>query len=87
MNYTKKLAIIPIVLTSLTILGAAINLVIPWSYLTIFFGIIRRFVMVFDFAWDTTTLWLLVGLYLQVEVVYWLFKATVLFVSFFVRNK
>ena len=82
----KKIAIFPIILVALTTLGAAINAVVPWDYLTIFFGIIRRFVLVFDFTWDTITMLLLVGLAFSVEVSYWAFRALLLIAHLFIKK-
>jgi len=86
-SFLKSVAFIPVLLGAMLALGYAINTLVPFEYLTIFFGIIRRFGSVFDFIWDTTTLWLLVGLRLQIEVVYWLFRGTITLLTFFFNDK
>lgn len=79
------ISIIPLIIIGLRVLGGAVNSILPWDNLTIFFGIVQRFGNVFAFTWDVQTLWTLVGLSLLLELQYWFFRIY-LFVSTYFLN-
>ena len=70
-NVFIKVGIFSGILTVLYVLGVAINGVFPWSYLTIFFTLIRQMLLLMSWLIDTDTLLLLVGLSFGVRVAYW----------------
>jgi hypothetical protein len=79
----KTIGLVGLVIVGLSLLGVAINNILPWSWLTDFFRIIRHFVGIFDFMWDTSTFFVIIGLGLLVEVAYWVFKAVMWAIRWF----
>lgn len=79
----KTLAIIGIIISGLTILGATINEIVPWIWLTNFFIIIKFLIRIFDFMIDTDTLITLIGLILTIDAAYWVFKGVMLIIHYF----
>lgn len=71
----KNLLVLSIVVGALMIVGFALNSLIPWQYLDYLFIIIRHFAFLFDFFWDTTTLFVLVGISFLIEVSIWGYRA------------
>jgi len=72
---------VPVILALITGFSVAINTLIPWSWLTVFFALIRRLVMIFDPMIDTDTLWTVIGITLTIDISYWVFKAGVLVIK------
>lgn len=83
LKISDRVALMGLVLSGLLALGYALNQVIPWIWLTYFFVILRRLLLLFDFMWDTNTLITLVAISFSVQVIIWSFKATMAVVAFF----
>jgi len=79
----KQVGLLGLIIGALLILGTAINAIIPWSWLTNLFIIIRKTTIIFDFMWDMDTLFTLVAISLSIQVALWLYRATVVVVNFF----
>lgn len=79
----RVLGIITLGIAALSILGAAVNAIIPWQWITDFFSIIKHFANIADFMWDTTTLFILISLSLSILIAYWLFKGTMAVIRYF----
>jgi len=79
----KTISMITLLITALSVLGGAINSFFAWDWLTSFFGIIRSYASVFDFMFDTTTLWILVGYSFLIEASIWLLRGTILIIRYF----
>lgn len=86
-NIVKQIALVSLVVLILTLLGAVIDAIIPWSWLTYFFTIIRNGVGIIDFMWDTDTMFTLIALSLSIVISVWAFKAGLLAISYFKHNK
>jgi len=52
-------------------IGQAVNKLIPWEYITIFFGMIRQWSSLIDFIFPTDTLWQIVGLIFSIYPFIW----------------
>lgn len=57
----KKMVIVGLVMGALSILGAAINAAIDWSWLVAVFKVFRVLLNPVDFVFDTTTLITVLG--------------------------
>jgi hypothetical protein len=81
----KQIALFTLIPLGLGLIFPAINKY--WDFqiemLTVVFAFFRRLIGVFDFAFDTTTLFLLLTIVLNILVGYWLFKAYNVIAKFF----
>ncbi len=75
MGALLQLIKITVIITFLTGLlygiGQAVNVLIPWNNITIFFGMIRQWSSLIDFIFPTTTLWKIVGLVFSIYPFIW----------------
>lgn len=62
-------------ITIASVFGIAVNELIPWDWLTFGFTILRKTIMLLDFAIDTSTLFSILTITLNISVAYWLFLA------------
>jgi hypothetical protein len=69
----KIITTILIVLGALTGLGYGLNNIIPWNWLDNMFIIIRKTVMLLDFAVDTQVLFACITIWINISVLYWLY--------------
>lgn len=69
----KIIATILIVLGPLTALGYGLNNLIPWTWLDTIFIIIRKTVMLLDFAVDTQVLFACITIWINISVLYWVY--------------
>lgn len=83
MKILKPTAFIGALLVALRILGGVINNLIPWTWLTSFFSIMRWGLGLLDFMWDTDTLIIVIGLVLAINVAYWAFKGVLAVINYF----
>lgn len=87
-NLFKNLIIMLVVVLALVGFGEITNELIPWVWLVYFFGIIRNLSSLFDFFWDTDTLFVLVGISFYIEMTYWTIRAILAIIkgTGFVKN-
>jgi len=85
-NILKNITVIVFVVGILEAIGLTINAIIPWNYLTTTFSVIRYFLNIFSFIWDTDTLILLIGISFSIQVSIWTYKAGLIVVNFFKNN-
>jgi len=85
-NLLKNIGIVGMMLTALSGIGIVINQLVPWGWLTKFFIILRYFGNLFDWGWDMTTTWTVVGITFSIQIALWAFKATVAAVNYFKNN-
>lgn len=71
----KNFALLSVFTLILYGIGQGIDVLIPWTWLVTFFAIIRDVVMIFDFFWDTTTLFVIISISLLIEISFWTLKA------------
>jgi len=76
LNALKIFVIVGIVIAALSVLGKYVNTLINWSYLTIFFSIIKHGLDALKFIWDMDTLWICLGISLNLGVAYSALRAT-----------
>jgi len=79
----KSVGLIPLVILGLVGLGAAINAVVPWYWLTYFFVILRHNTELVSFFIDPAVLWPLVGISLGLEAAYWTYRGVMTGVMWF----
>lgn len=79
----RNIVLFGFLMLGLSGLGLTLNILIPWAYLTDFFILIRHFLKLFDFLWDTTTLFTLVGIWFLLESALMFYRATLFIVGFF----
>jgi len=82
-NIIKQIALLGAVASALILLGTGLNAIIPWGWLTAFFTIVRRLALLFDFWFDTTTLFTIVTLAMSLKISIWLYEATITVVNYF----
>jgi len=82
----KSIALFSFFVLSLSSLGVALNILIPWSWLTDFFIILRHFANLFAFAWDMDTTFQIVGIIFLVESAVMAYRGSMILISFF-RSK
>lgn len=70
----KNFALLSVITAVLYGLGAAVDNLLPWSWLTVFFALVRDLVMIFDFLWDTDTLFSIISISLMIETFFWTLK-------------
>lgn len=85
-KFAKQVAIISFTLVGLIALGFVVDQYLNFSFLTGFFVLIRRLIGLFDFAFDTDTLLMLLGYSLLISIGYWLFRAY-MSITQFLNNK
>lgn len=86
-DFAKKYALIVFgVFGALYLLGIAVENTIELTFLDSFFVFIRRLVLLFDFAFHTPTLFLLLGYSLKIFVAYWLYRATMAIIHLFITK-
>lgn len=83
LDHLKLIAIISLITTACLSLGVLFNQIIPWTYLTQFFSLMRWSFGLIDFLVDTPTLIILIGLALMIQVAYWSFRGVMLVVHYF----
>lgn len=83
----KQIILIGFLITSLTLFSSSFLFPSVLPFLTVFFKLVRSFVMPFDFMIDTDTLVLLVGFALSVQVGLWSIRAYLSFIKFFQERK
>lgn len=75
MNALIQLIKVTIVVTFLSgilyAIGQAVNVLIPWNNVTIFFGMIRQWSSLIDFIFPTDTLWQIVGIIFSIYPFIW----------------
>jgi len=75
MNAILQFIKITIIITFLSgllyAIGQAINTLIPWDNITIFFGMIRQWSGLIDFIFPTDTLWQIIGIIFSVYPFLW----------------
>lgn len=76
LNILKIFAIVAALVIVLSILGKSVNELITWSWLTIFFSIIHKGLTMLSFFWDISTLWGILGISLNLAVLYWTLRGT-----------
>lgn len=69
----KIITTILLVLGPLTALGYGLNNLIPWNWLDTIFIIIRKTVMLLDFAVDTQVLFACITIWINISVLYWVY--------------
>jgi len=82
-EHFKKMAIITIVIGIVFGLGATINALIPWEYLTIFFKIIRDALEYIDFMVNTNALIASTTIILSAKIAYIGTRATMMMIKYF----
>lgn len=83
--FLQKNALVGILTAGLGLftIGITTNFVINWLPLTSFFSIIKHFAGIFDFMWDTDTMFQLIGYGFIIMTAYWTFKGVMLIVRLF----
>lgn len=71
----KIITTIGLTITIAAVLGSVINSLIPWYWLTSLFTILRRLIGLLDFSLDTTALFSVIQIWLNILMAYWLFLA------------
>lgn len=56
-------------------LGVVINKIVIWQWLTDFFAILQRFMLVFNFMWDVPVTISIIGWIMLIDITYWVFLA------------
>jgi len=85
-NILKNIGIVGVMMAALSVLGLAINQLVPWSWLTNFFVIIRYFSILFDWIWDVPTMYVLLTIAFSLQITVWGFKASIAAVNYFKNN-
>jgi hypothetical protein len=67
----------------MTTLGTAINALIPWSWLTNFFIIVRHLMAGFDFILPINTILILIAASYSVELALWTMKGGIWIINWF----
>lgn len=66
----KDIALLSLYVSLAVGLGWSLNALIPWSYLTIFFSILKYFTAQINFMWNTSLMWSCVSVVLSAEIIY-----------------
>jgi len=82
-NLFKQIGVAGLVVAGLLALGATLNAIIPWEWLTYFFALIRAVVRPLAFIWDFDSLFEVFGYVLSVLIGIWSFKAVLVVRNFF----
>jgi len=82
-NILKNLGLVAGVVSILGILGEAINGLVPWTWLTNFFVIIRHLLALIDWLMPTDTMITLIGISFTILSALWGFKAVMWVIHWF----
>jgi len=82
-NNLKAIASITLVIAALGSIGATVNSMVPWHWLTSMFVLIRKLLLMMDFMVDTETLIIIMGITISLEMAFWAFKGTMWVVKWF----
>lgn len=69
----KTISLILLILGALNAIGYAFNTLIPFEWLGYGFVLLRKTVLLLDFAIDTNVLFLTITIWINVLVLYWLY--------------
>lgn len=67
----KDIGLIALIIGILAVIGASIDNLIPWIWLTHFFTIVRSTAILFDVIIDLNALWVTTGIILSAWALYW----------------
>lgn len=79
----KDIGLLSLAIIALGLVGAALNALIPWIWLTYFFVIIRTSAELFGFMIDLPTLYTTTGLLLTAYGFYWVWRASFLVIKWY----
>lgn len=82
-NILKQLGLVAAIITILGVLGAAVNSLALWGWLTSFFVLIRHLFALIDWVWPIDTMIILIGLGFFVLSALWGFKAVMWVIHWF----
>lgn len=74
LNALKIIILIGTLVVGLSVLGAYINGLEIWNWLTIFFSLIYQLLYFLNFMWDIPTTWTVLGVSLGVWAAVWTLK-------------
>lgn len=78
LRFIQKNLFVILIVSGLTALGAIINKLVNWNYLTQSFIILRQTAGYIDFIWDTETMFTVIGLSLSLLSAFYTFKIILL---------
>lgn len=78
-----KLGLFAAILTVLYTIGAAINALVPWQWLTSFFVIMRHFMAMFNWLIDIDTLLTIIGLGFTLKLAVWTYRLSMRVIAYF----
>jgi len=79
----KDVGLIALAITILGVIGASINSMIPWGWLTYGFVILRTTAELFDVIIDLDVLYQTTGLIITAWVLYWVWYASYLVIKWY----
>lgn len=79
----RDVALVAVFISLLMVLGNGLNYVIPWTWLTSLFDILKFFNSQISFMWDVNSMWTIISMVLGLEIIFWAFTAGVTVIKWF----
>lgn len=83
LNYLKNIILITVLIGALTVLSVAINTLIPWDYLTLFFVLFRTILIKISWFINIDTTFLIMLISFSINILLWSFRGVLTLLNYF----